>query len=29
MMSGGGAKKLGPYSGVSLYGVKREAWKML
>ena len=29
MILGGGSKKLGPCSGVSLYGVKREAWKML
>jgi hypothetical protein len=29
MMSGGGSKKFGPCSGVSLYGVKRDAWKML
>jgi hypothetical protein len=25
MISGGGSKKFGPYSGVSLYGVKRDA----
>ena len=29
MISGGGSKKFGPCSGVSLYGVKRDAWKML
>ena len=29
MMSGGGSRKFGPCSSVSLYGVKRGAWKML
>jgi hypothetical protein len=29
MISGGGSKKFGPCSGVSLYRVKRDAWKML
>jgi hypothetical protein len=29
MISGGGSRKFGPCSGVSLYRVKREAWKML
>jgi len=29
MISGGGSRKFRPYSGVSLYRVKRKAWKML
>jgi hypothetical protein len=29
IMSGGGSKKFGPCSEVSLYGVKRDAWKTL
>ena len=29
IISGGGSKKFGPCSGVSLYGVKRDAWKTL
>jgi hypothetical protein len=29
MMSGGGSQKFGPCLGVSLYRVKRDAWKML
>jgi len=29
IISGGGSKKFGPCSDVSLYGVKRDAWKTL
>ena len=28
MMSGGGSRKFGPCVSVSLYGVRRDAWKM-